>query len=118
PRFPDRAPTPKRPPNGSCAASLEHQVRYDEARQPCRCSPIFAAWVRSDRTHFSAHPHPRGRGLTTHNLRRRDWTDAAHASEPILQVPTGWYVVSAAFLTQSNISSSLVRSAPGATSVT
>src|SRR5204862_7095229 len=42
----------------------------------------------------------------------------AIGSDPILQVPTGWYVVSAAFLTQSSISSSVVRSAPGATSFT
>ena len=40
----------------------------------------------------------------------------ALVSLPILQVPTGWYVVSAVFLTQVNISSSVSKSLPGAIS--
>jgi hypothetical protein len=51
--------------------------------------------------------------------RTRSWASTtAIGSDPILQVPTGWHVVSAAFFTQSRISSSVVRSAPGATSLT
>ena len=45
------------------------------------------------------------------------WSTTAILSFPILQVPTGWYVVSPTSFTHSNNSISLTLSGPGAASV-